>query len=89
MPDQDSAVNYWQLRSSELAEECLTLLDDRSLTSAPELHRELNMISRSWSETFEMPTESFEEQARRAARIGALRKRTIELLVRIEKRPGA
>ena len=78
--------NLWSLPASELAEDCRAMAE-----SAPgkidEAHKaEAVRLYAGWQEALAKPVDSFDDRARHAALIEGLRKRTIEVLIRIRGR---
>ena len=83
MDHQASNVNLWSLPASELAEDCRAMAE-----SAPgridETHKaEAVRLYAGWQEALAKPIDSFDDRARHAALIEGLRKRTIEILIKI------
>lgn len=87
-PDKQR-VNYWGLSSEALAGYCHEIAGSESPGLSPALHAEADLLSRSWREGIDLPHKEFAEDPRRASLLASLRKRTIELLVRIDSQSDA
>jgi len=86
MTHNEPRSDFWSLNSEALAEQCSLIahsdpaaIDDRTRAEAGQLFEE-------WEEAIHMPEVEFEDKERRAAQLAALRKRTIEILVRVSLR---
>jgi hypothetical protein len=83
MAHESSEIDFWALKPVQLAHEC-RLIADGSVAEADErLRTEARELAAEWRIAIDMPRDEFDEQARRAARIAGLRKRTIEILVKV------
>jgi hypothetical protein len=83
MAHESSDIDFWALKPVQLAHEC-RLIADGTVAGADEgLRAEARELASDWRTTIDMPRDEFDEQARRAARIAGLRKRTIEILVKV------
>jgi len=83
----DPNPDFWALKPSQLAAECSSLAGADPATVEDDLRAEAAQLATEWKDAIQMPVDEFEAQARRAAQIAALRKRTIEILVRVTARP--
>jgi hypothetical protein len=60
------------------------LIADGKVAAASEsLQAEAKLLAVNWRVAIDMHQDNFDDQARRAARLSALRKRTIEILVKV------
>jgi hypothetical protein len=83
MAHESSDIDFWALKPVQLAHEC-RLIAEGTLEGADEtLRLEARELATEWRLAIDMPRDQFDEQARRAARIAGLRKRTIEILVKV------
>ena len=83
MPHPEANLNLWSLTSSQLAAECRAIAEGDTRSLDPELKDEVVRLYAGWREALEQPGNEFDDRTRKAARLAALRKRTIEILVRI------
>ncbi|MGB8259400.1 MAG: hypothetical protein WCE75_03575 [Terracidiphilus sp.] len=79
----DPNTDFWSLTPSRLASQC-ALIAQGSVDGADDADRaEAANLVTEWQEALDMPIQAFEDRERQAAQVGALRKRTIEILVRV------
>jgi len=83
MRHDDTRDDIWSLSSSQLASRCRSLAEEDLSAGDRDVHSEAQRLYAEWEEARHLPNENFEEQARRSALLLALRKRTIEILVKI------
>lgn len=83
MEDEISNIDFWALKPTQLAHECRLIAAGNIAEAGDKLRTEAKTLASEWSLAIDMPHDDFDEQARRAARIAALRKRTIEILVKV------
>jgi hypothetical protein len=85
MSDPDSkTVNYWALSFVRLAKLLDEIVHSTSPRIAPAVKAEASRMYVAWIDGLALPEEGFEEAPRRAALLAGLRKRTIEILVRVD-----
>lgn len=85
IPYHDSA-SLWSLSSTELAKQCQALAESASTDLEPALKDEVSRLSAGWREVQRISDSDYDERARKASLQAGLRKRTIEILVKIGKR---
>lgn len=83
MNDRGSKAYYWSLSAAQLARECQSIAEDSSTNIDPELHAEARRLFAGWQESLALSEEDYDERARKASLQAGLRKRTIEILVKI------
>jgi hypothetical protein len=86
MRHDDTRDDIWSLSSSQLATRCSSIAESDSPAADEALRAEAERLHAEWQDALHLPHEDFDEQARRSALLLALRKRTIEILVRIGQR---
>jgi hypothetical protein len=87
MVQVDSDINYWALQFRQLETACLNLSRSNSPMIDPSRRAEMERLSASWEEALALPEENYEEISRRANVLAGLRKRTIEILVKVQYQP--
>jgi hypothetical protein len=87
MQNESSGVNYWALSFRHLAEYCSSVAGNSAPDSDPQVRAEAARVYSAWQESLALPEEGFDNGARRAAQLAALRKRTIQMLVRANPDP--
>jgi hypothetical protein len=87
MVQVDSDVNYWALQFRQLEKACLNLSRSTLPMIDPTRRAEMERLSASWEEALALPEENYEEISRRANVLAGLRKRTIEILVKLQYQP--
>jgi hypothetical protein len=87
MVQVDSDVNYWALQFRQLEKACLNLSRSNSPLIDSSRRSEMERLHASWEEALALPEENYEEISRRANVLAGLRKRTIEILVKLEYQP--
>ena len=83
MAHLDENIDYWALKPSQLANECGLLAEGDTAAVDEAIRAETGQLAAEWKEAINLPQAAFEDQARRAAQISALRKRTIEILIKV------
>ena len=86
MRHDDTRDDIWSLSSSQLASRCRAIADGDLSPGDQDLQAEAARLHVEWEDALHLPNEDFEEQARRSALLLALRKRTIEILLKISQR---
>jgi hypothetical protein len=77
--------NFWAFSFKKLAQYCQEVADDNSPQLDPALRVEAKRLIGAWSESLALPEDGFEQSSRRISILSALRKRTIEILVKTGK----
>ena len=80
--EESSEINYWALSFKKLAEYCREIAEQEPTAANQKLAGEAKIVYAEWQDTLALPDDHFEEGSRRAQQLGALRKRTIEMLVK-------
>lgn len=83
MAHESSDIDFWALKPVQLAHECRLIADGAIAETDEKLRAEARDLATEWRIALDLPRDEFEEQARRAARIAGLRKRTIEILIKL------
>jgi hypothetical protein len=83
MANVDSTVDFWSMRPSELRIECRSIAESTDPAIDAKLRTEAAHLAARWQEALEMPRSDAFEESRRASHIAAMRKRTMEFLVKI------
>jgi hypothetical protein len=83
MEKVDSTFDFWLMKPSELGKECSSIAQAVNSTIDPKLRAEAGQLAAEWREAIAMPTGIAFDESRRAALIAALRRRTIEILIRV------
>jgi hypothetical protein len=83
MATEESTINYWALSFHRLAQYCREIADDRFPAVDSALRAEAERLYTSWIESLALPEDDFSYNSRRACALAALRKRTIEIAVRV------
>jgi hypothetical protein len=77
-------VNYWSLSFERLAEHCGGVATSTSSGVSPELRAEAAILFQEWQEGLAMPAKAFDETSRRTTALAGLRKRTVEILIKLD-----
>jgi hypothetical protein len=83
MDRPDSNVDIWSLSSQQLAEQCRLIAEDNSAAFDETLKAEARRLFTVWQEALDRPDDNYDDRSRKASRQAGLRKRTIEILVKI------
>lgn len=86
MRHDDTRDDVWALSSSGLASRCREIAEGSLPAEDKALQAEAGRLSVEWRDALSLPNEEFGDQARRTALTLALRKRTIEILLKISQR---
>jgi len=81
MAAEDSNVDYWSLTSPQLAARISHIAQSDAVDFTSAARAEAGLLAVDWQEALNLPKESFEEQEARRARVAALQRRTIEILI--------
>lgn len=85
MSPQDSQASFWSLASPQLAERCRWIAEIAPKTVDASLRAEAGRLYAAWLDALDQPRDDFDEKRRKAALRAGLRKRTIEILVKIDR----
>ena len=77
------APDFWALSDEQLATSCLRIAQGRVRVSRPFLRSEALRLFLLWQESLHAPCRTRDQSEQRANVLAALRKRTIQVLVRI------
>ncbi len=87
---ENSQASVWSLTSAQLARQCRLIAENDSGSIDPALQAEAHRLYAAWQDAFRLPGSDSETRERKAAQQAGLRKRTIEILVKIAlQRPGS
>ncbi len=76
-------VDFWDLRDVDLAKHCLRISEEESLRINAAIKAEAGRLYVEWCENMDGSEVDRKERAQRAALRAALRKRTIQILVKL------
>jgi hypothetical protein len=85
MATEDSTVDFWSLSSSQLAVQIGLIAEGDSAGIDDGIRAEASQLVCEWQEALSLPKATFEEQEQRVARLDALQKRTIQILVDVSQ----
>ena len=85
MADEDSAVDFWSLSSTQLEAKIASIAGEDSPAVDAATRAEAGQLASEWQDALNMPKTTFQDQERRVSQLDALQKRTIEILVRISQ----
>jgi hypothetical protein len=71
------------MKSAQLARECRRIANDGGGATDARLRAEAVQLAAEFQEALLLPQDDFQDQARRAAMLASLRKRAIEILVKV------
>jgi hypothetical protein len=83
MHHDDSSTNLWAFSYHKLAREIGVIATLDSPQVSPTLQAEARRLDQAWREALAMPGDGVEDGPRKAATESALRKRSIEILVKV------
>jgi hypothetical protein len=83
MANQATSLDFWSLKAVQLAKECRQIAQSDSPKIDESLRAEANLLAAEFRDALLMPQDEFQDEARRAAQLAALRKRAIEILVKV------
>ncbi len=83
MANQATTLNFWSLKAVQLAKECRQIAQSDSPQIDENLRAEAKLLAAEFHDALLMPQDEFAEEARRAAQLASLRKRAIEILVKV------
>jgi hypothetical protein len=85
MSDDDFTARFWSLTPSQLCRECSAIAQAAPTPRNLDLRAEAGRLAAEWQEAIDLPRSDAFEESRRASQILALRKRTIEILIRVSR----
>lgn len=88
--DRDTLQNrIWSMSSRQLAEQCKVLAEAKSGSVEDPLRAEARRLYDAWSDALNQPEDTYEDHSRKASLQAGLRKRTIEILIKVSQRMGS
>lgn len=78
-----SPRSFWDLTDAQLAESCRTIAQEDNSVGNSDLRAEARRLSEVWREALDGSDRDADERERRAALLSGLRKRTIQILVKL------
>lgn len=76
-------TDYWTMKSSELRDHCREISHGSREMASDWLRTEAHQLAVEWQDALEMPQNDAFQESRKATQLAALRKRTIEILVKV------
>lgn len=83
MANQATTLDFWSLKAVQLAKECRQIAQNDTAEIDESLRVEAKLLAAEFHDALLMPQDEFEDEARRAAQLASLRKRAIEILVKV------
>lgn len=83
MRHDEARDDIWSLNSVQLASRCRSIADGAYSQADKAIEAEAGRLHAEWQEAIRLPKGDFSDEARRSALLLALRKRTIEILLKI------
>lgn len=83
MANQDTTLDVWSMTAAELARECHRIANGSPGTVEDRLRAEAKLLAVELEEALQMPQEEPEDKARRAGYLAALKKRAIEVFIKV------
>jgi hypothetical protein len=83
MRHDEARDDIWSLTSAQLALRCRSIADGTFSPNDKALQAEAGRLHAEWQAAIRLPKGDFSHEARRSALLLALRKRTIEILIKI------
>lgn len=74
---------FWDLTDAQLAESCRVIADELGADTESDLRAEAGRLYAVWRETLDGSERDAEQRERRASLLSGLRKRTIQILVKL------
>jgi hypothetical protein len=87
MAKAEVSVNPWSMTNEQLAHECKTIAHQETISEA--IRHEAGRLVEEWKDALHIPDKGFEDPSRKAAQTAALKKRTIEIMVRVNNQQEA
>lgn len=76
-------TDLWSLSFSQLAQQCQSITVDTSSAIGSALRAEAGRLTACWQDALRKSNDGFEKRERQAIQLDGLRKRTIEILIKI------
>jgi hypothetical protein len=83
--DQQNDIDIWSLSLAQLAEQCRLIAEGNSTAIDKKLQDEASRLYMSWTNAFDQHGDNSFEQERKALHRAGLKRRTIEILVKINR----
>jgi hypothetical protein len=80
---EGSKVNYWSMSDIELARNCRAIAESSSASITDAMKAEAKRLYGDWRDAINFPENGRQERARRATTMAALRKRSIQIMVKL------
>ena len=85
MEHENSRTNFWALSSSQLAAQ-IALIANGDLTAIDKAIRvEAGLLVAEWQDALKMPKATLDDEESKVAQLAGLKKRTIEILVKVSQ----
>jgi hypothetical protein len=85
MEHKDSQINFWALSSSQLAEQIGWIANGDPTAIDAATRAEAGLLVAEWQDALKIPRATFEEEESRVAQLAGLKKRTIEVLIKVSR----
>jgi len=89
MDSQTLQSHIWSMNAKQLAEQCRILAESHSTAIDETLKAEAGRLYTAWQDVVQRADDSVEDHTRKASLQAGLRKRTIEILIKISQKMGA
>lgn len=76
----------WSMNSRQLAEQCRMLAEAKAGVLEEPLQAETKRLYDAWKDALDQREDAYEDHARKASLQAGLRKRTIEILIKVSQR---
>jgi hypothetical protein len=83
MANRDATLDVWSMTAAALARECHRIASGSPGAVEEWLRAEAKQLAAELEEALQMPQEEPEDAARRAGRLAALKKRAIEIYIKV------
>jgi hypothetical protein len=83
MTPDNSNVDFWSLSFAQLAARVGSIAHGDPAEFDDATRTEANLLCEEWQDAFNLPTDTLTGQQQRAARLGSLQKRTVEVLIKL------
>jgi len=81
MATSELNADYWSLTPPQLATQIYRMAYEGPLEFGAASRVETQLLAKEWREALSLPTDSFEQEEESRARLAALQRRSIEILV--------
>lgn len=85
MEHKDFRTNYWALSSLQLAEQIGLIANGDPTAIDAATRAEAGLLVAEWQDALKIPRATLEEVESRIAQLAGLKKRTIEILIKVNK----